>query len=481
MSKQENVKDFLDMSSITKTVLLENEKKTNQLITMVEVAACVIMLVHIILRTFVSPDSFSPIVAITLGIVLVINIVTIIITQKLKYKKLTKYVLIGLMIFTAISLKLYLGNFYNLWVIFPIVLASTYNNKRISLGSSIITIVMFYAADVVNILMQEYDDFNILVLPKDYQISLLTGFDRNYFVGKLEIAGTLKNYLGIYVPTSLFILIVLAFGCYIFAKRNYENLIEQAKSIEEKRRVDEELILAKDIQTTMIPLDFDNINTECENVDLYGLMLAAEDISSDVYDFFMIDKNQLCLFIGETSQRGAMPTIFMNNAKDYIEEHAKEGQNVSEILQGVNNYLCESNSANIYMSAWIGILDLETGQMQYSSASQNQQYKSTNKTFAHVSQTGNDMLIGVIENVQYESNKLAFEKGDKLFLYTDGVISGTNGKKEFYGKEKLLACINKNINLSAQELLINVQNEILEFVVEGEQTDDITMLCIEYK
>ena len=475
------VKDYLDFSSITEEVLLSNETNTNRLIAKIQLVLASLLACILIFIIFNRTEYYAKEAIILFLLLSLLNIISSIYVLKRKnHSRYTKHILLGVLVFTVISLKSSIGPFFDMWTLIPLIIVCAYNESKFSLRVSIITTILFFVSDFISIYYGWFNDLNILVLPNNIFIDLNMGVSRNAFVSDLDKFATFKNYCQYFLPVSITVFLITTFVCYSFTKRNYENLIKQARIMEAKARADEELALGKNVQTNMTPINFDSVIKNCKHIDIYGLMLSNKP-NAEAYDFYLIDDKHLCLFIGDTSSKGTEATLFMDKAKDLITKFAYDGLSPADILIKTNDKLCENNDSNLLITGWLGILDVSTGKMEYSCAGENEQFKSENCEFKLLTNSENNVLLGAIADVKYKNNSIVFDDGDRLFLYTDGVINIANSNKQMYGQGRLLKCINTNINEAVKDMLYSVQNEIKEFSSEDEDANDITLLAIEYR
>ena len=480
-NENKKVKDYLDFSSITEEVLLSNETNTNRLIAKIQLIlasllACMLIFIIINRTEYYAKEA----IVLFLFLSLLNLAVSIYVLKRKNHSIHTKHILLGVLVFTVISLKSSIGPFFNMWTLLPLIVVCAYNDSKFSLSISIVTMILFFVTDFISIYYGWFNDLNILVLPENTYIDMNLGLSRNALVSSLDRFATFKNYCQFFLPVSITVFFITTFVCYSFTKRNYENLIKQAHIMEAKARADEELALGKNVQTNMTPINFDSVIRKCKHIDIFGLMLSDRP-NAEAYDFYLIDDNHLCLFIGDTSSKGTEATLFMDKAKDLITKFAYDGLSPAEILIRTNDKLCLNNDSNLLITGWLGILDVSTGVMEYSCAGENEQFKSENGVFELLTNSENSVLLGAIADVEYKNNSIVFNDGDRLFLYTDGVINIADGNKQMYGQDRLLKCINTNINEAVKDMLYSVQNEINEFSGEDEETNDITLLAIEYR
>ena len=248
----------------------------------------------------------------------------------------------------------------------------------------------------------------------------------------------------------------------------------------EKERIGAELDIAKHIQASMLPCIFPAFPGKKE-IDIYATMEPAKEVGGDFYDFFMVDDRHLAIVMADVSGKGVPAALFMVIGKTLIKDHTTPGRDLGKVFTEVNNLLCESNSEELFITAFEGVLDLVTGEFVYVNAGHEMPFIcKAGGNFEPYKIRAAFVLAGM-EGMKYRAGSMMLEPGDKIFQYTDGVTEATNIHNELYGMERLGAILNKAKNGTPHEILPAVKKDIDEFVGEAPQFDDITMLCLEYK
>ena len=242
-------------------------------------------------------------------------------------------------------------------------------------------------------------------------------------------------------------------------------------------RIDKELEYAKQIQLSALPTNF----PEGEEYNIYAQMIAAKEVGGDFYDFYKLSDNTVAFLAADVSGKGIPAAMFMMTAKTIIKDLAESGMPVNEIFTRANEKLCENNESGMFVTAWMGILDITTGNLQFANAGHNPPLlKRANGSFEYLKTRAGFVLAGM-EGVRYRVGELTLSPGDRLFLYTDGVPEATNTENKLYGEDRLLTFMNQNATVDAVALLPALKSNIDEFVGEAPQFDDITMLMFDYK
>ena len=242
-------------------------------------------------------------------------------------------------------------------------------------------------------------------------------------------------------------------------------------------RIDKELEYAKQIQLSALPTNF----PADEDYKIFAQMIAAKEVGGDFYDFYKLNDSTVAFLVADVSGKGIPAAMFMMTAKTIIKDLAESGMEVNEIFTKANQKLCENNESGMFVTAWMGILDIPSGKLKFANAGHNPPLlKRADGTFEYLKTRAGFVLAGM-ECVHYRAGELILSAGDRIFLYTDGVTEATNVDNQLYGENRLLEFMNNNIGLDATILLPKLKFDIDEFVDIAPQFDDITMLIFDYK
>ena len=244
-----------------------------------------------------------------------------------------------------------------------------------------------------------------------------------------------------------------------------------------EHRIEQELEFARNIQESALPHNFTFPRNDFE---LYAAMDPAKEVGGDFYDFFLIDSNKLCLVIADVSGKGIPAALFMMRSKTAIRSFAETGITPGEIFEKANNTLCEGNDANMFVTVWMGILNLDTGHMICANAGHEfPVLERAGGDYEYYKQKHN-MALGVMDGTHYREYELDIAPGDRLLVYTDGIPEAINENEEEYGLDRLLDVINANKDSSQENLIKYIRQDIWAFVGTADQFDDVTMLGIRY-
>lgn len=247
----------------------------------------------------------------------------------------------------------------------------------------------------------------------------------------------------------------------------------------EKERIGTELRMATAIQESMLPNTFPPYPNRPE-FDIYAGMYPAKEVGGDFYDFYLIDDDHLCMVIADVSGKGVPAALFMMVCKVIVQSCAMLGRSAADILTKTNEAICSNNQMEMFITVWLGILELSTGIGKAANAGHEYPCIKRGDSF-RILKDKHSLVIGGMDDVKYKEYEFCLEPGDKLFVYTDGVPEATNRHLELFGTERMLEALNRGADASPQQILDNVKQAVDEFVGDAEQFDDLTMLCLEYK
>jgi len=237
-----------------------------------------------------------------------------------------------------------------------------------------------------------------------------------------------------------------------------------------------ELNMATEIQTGSLPTVF----PDRPEFDIHASMDPAKEVGGDFYDFFMIDDDHLALVIADVSGKGIPAALFMMSSKIYIGDHATMGGSPAEILERVNKLVCANNKAHMFVTVWLGILEISTGKLTTASAGHEYPIINVNGKYELIKDK-HGLAIGAMEFEKYTDTEIQLKAGDSIFVYTDGVAEATDAKNQFFGTERTVEALNSiPAGSSQREVLFGVRAAVDAFVKDAPQFDDLTMLGLRY-
>lgn len=245
-----------------------------------------------------------------------------------------------------------------------------------------------------------------------------------------------------------------------------------------EKRIEQELTLARTIQTSSLPQTFKF--PERDEFELFATMKPAKEVGGDFYDFFFVDRNKIALVIADVSGKGIPAALFMMRSKTAIRSFAEAGGTPEEVFIKTNETLCEGNDAEMFVTAWIGIVDLATGVVECANAGHEYPViRRANGDYELVKEK-HSVALAAMSGVKPKPYELKLEPGDRLFVYTDGVPEAINEEEKQYGTDLMLETLNSNKDKSITEILPIVSESINTFKGDADQFDDITMLGFDF-
>ena len=248
----------------------------------------------------------------------------------------------------------------------------------------------------------------------------------------------------------------------------------------EKERIGAELTLATKIQAAMLPHIVPAFPDRTD-FDIIGSMDPAKEVGGDFYDYFLIDDDHLGMVIADVSGKGVPAALFMMASKIILQSVAMLGASPAEVLAKTNEAICSNNEAQMFVTVWLGILELSTGKLTAANAGHEYPVLKRPGGAFELFKDRHGFVLGGMEDVRYREYELQLEPGAKLFVYTDGVPEATDHNQQLFGTQRMVAALNVDTEASPQGTLRNVRKAVDAFVGDAEQFDDLTMLCMEYK
>ena len=257
----------------------------------------------------------------------------------------------------------------------------------------------------------------------------------------------------------------------------YEKDLMQATAAQE--RIQTELKLASGIQDRMLPNQFPAF-PDRDDFDIYATMDPAKEVGGDFYDFFLVDEDHLAMVIADVSGKGIPAALFMMSSKIILNNYASLGIPPAEVLGRTNQKICELDLQNMFVTVWLGILDLKTGVVTAGNAGHEYPVIRQSGDEFRLLKDRHNLVIGVLEDVPFDSYTFTLSEGGTLFLYTDGVPEATDADNRMYGTGRMVDALNRAQTSDPEQLLKAVRKDVDAFVREAPQFDDLTMLCVRY-
>ena len=471
-----------DSHQSTGNVLWDNEVKANRIMAWIMLFtffAGIITLILTLTEVFDRPHfSYWPILMLVIEAMLLTGVL---LCRHFKGEaEWLKTVLFTIMIIAVSALYGMFAGSAALLMCVPVILSIQYFSKRFTLLVLLITLAAFSLsaawganAGLLNLNVIEYPLGTEIHLDQTTWLYLaLDGipYDRGLLVLDTLIYDFLPNML-IYLP--------LAAAAAFIAEHGRKLILKQQELTSEAARIETELDLAARIQADALPRVFPPFPDRHE-FDLYASMDPAKEVGGDFYDFFLVDDDHLCLMIADVSGKGVPAALFMMSSKAIIENNAMAGKAPSQILHDTNETLCSKAQEDMFVTVWIGILEISTGKL--TAANGGHEYPAVMRDNRFVLfRDKHGMALGGIAGMIYRDYEIQLKPGDKLFVYTDGVPEANDRERQMFGTERMVEALNENRDASPEKMLQNMREAVDAFVGNAEQFDDLTMLCLEYK
>lgn len=254
------------------------------------------------------------------------------------------------------------------------------------------------------------------------------------------------------------------------------------KLVTEQERIKSELSIATKIQADCLENDFTAFN-RLTAVNLTAHMKPAKEVGGDFYDVFMIDQDHLCFLIADVSGKGVPAALFMTMAKTHIKNFATVGLPLAEVAVRANNQLCYKNESGMFVTAFICVLDVRSGEVQFVNAGHNCPFVQKQDGAFEMFRAKANLVFGLMEDVPYREQTLTLNPGDSIYLYTDGVTEALNPEQELFGDDRLYEILNRHRAQAGEpETFVQAIYREVQAFADGEpQADDITMLYVTRK
>ena len=254
---------------------------------------------------------------------------------------------------------------------------------------------------------------------------------------------------------------------------------ELETAVSQRVRIDSELHIAREIQMGMLPKIFPPFPNR-DDIDLYAQLIPAREVGGDLYDFFILDE-QLYLVIGDVSGKGVPASLLMAVTRSLFRSTAPRTNDPARIVGTINDSISETNDSNMFVTLFVGILNLKTGLLRYCNAGHNPPVlvcKGTETAFIGVKP---HIPVGICPGFDYTEQELHLPSGALLFLYTDGLTEAENSAGELFSEPRLLAALERHGTESARELTLSMRQTVAEYAGETEQSDDLTLLALRFR
>ena len=477
-----NVKRFFNLkeSEETKAVFEQNDYDSNDVSFSVIIACAAILLIAWVLNLV----GVFTVARTRMNILTIVGMIEFAVPMILYLvykgkKRWLKYVMVFTLLLVCTELVCILNHNVILIMILPVLLSSRYFSKNFTAMVSVVSVILLAVASVVSVhfgiidlnFYPSPDSGTVLVMGDNLRSTVTNaGIDISRAVVSMLVNG--------YLPRLLVFTLICAIAVYN-AKNGHEMVLRQDAISRASANVKAELNTATQIQKGMVPNIFPAF-PEREEFDIYAVMCTAKEVGGDFYDFFLVDEKHLAMVMADVSGKGVPAALFMMATKILISDRTLMGGKPSEILRFVNDRICSNNQAEMFVTVWLGILDLDTGRMIASNAGHEYPAIRRKGRRFELLKDKHGFVIGGMEGMNYSDYEFTLKKGDALFLYTDGIPEANNSAAEQFGSERMLDALNVNPDGTTSEILSIVRDHVNDFVGDAVQFDDYTMLCLKY-
>ena len=393
----------------------------------------------------------------------------------LKYAMMLSVIIVFAVLNTTMSYAISM-----LWPV-PVVLSVRYYSVRftrqVAVASAVFYAISTWVGEAMNFC---YPDLNCFMLPANVTITTQEPIGVLEVILEMGIEPIDRVYYAMtlsYFPYMLeFVLVAMI--CVSVARHGRKMTVMQAAVTEETTRIESELSFAANIQSSALPREYPAF-PEHEEIELFATMDTAKEVGGDFYDYFPIDDDHVAIVMADVSGKGVPAALFMMTGKMTIENCAKTGISPAEVFTNANKQISKGNDNDLFITAWLGILEVSTGKLRYVNAGHCPPLlRKRGEQGFHYLKEVHGIMLAYFDDTEYEQSEIQLAAGDELLLYTDGVTEAVNAQKEQYGCERLTAFMDEHGHDELEELLPAVKEQIDAFAGDVPQFDDVTMLML---
>ncbi len=398
-------------------------------------------------------------------------------------RKWLKLLLLSLYTLVLARIEMLLTHNMVLCMAVPVLISVRYYSRTITSFVGILTIVLTFISNYLSIMFHlGRIDMNMVTLPAGTVLQFTdTSILRDVVISQGVIdyhQHWLYSLSNSYIP-KLIIFGLIIYVCTEIAGRGREAIFEQQKETKDAERLATELHLAKNIQSSMLPEIFPPF-PEHQEFDVYASMRTAREVGGDFYDFYMIDDDHMAMLVADVSGKGIPAAMFMMASKIMINNMSLlNDPDPARILEMVNQEIAARNTAEMFVTVWLGILEISTGKLTATNAGHEYPFIRQNGKF-NIFKEKHGFVLGGMENTKYENYEIQLDPGDAVFVYTDGVTEAKNSNGDQFGVERLEDALNDSPELPVSSIINHISEKLDKFVDNEEQFDDITMVILSY-
>ncbi len=466
-----------------KDILWENEIKANKIMTQSSFVFMIAVVVFwILLNTglFHMPNGKTPTLEM-LTLILILSVTVFVSIRQNYEKRWIKYLLMANTTIVFAGLDAIFTYAVMPLMLVPMVLSTRYFSKvytrRVVRGSFLVFLASTLWGANHGIL-----DINSLEVPLG---TTLTFTDTTIFSDVVD--GIEYDHLTMLINVfkynycvKLIIALVAAHACISIAERGRALVLQQAELTERATRVSAELSLATKIQEDMLPRIFPAF-PDINEVDLFASMTPEKEVGGDFYDFFLVDDDHLVLVIADVSGKGIPAAMFMMFSKNIIENCVMMGKSPGKALADANNDVCANNSEEMFVTVWLGVLEISTGRLTCANAGHEYPAVKRKNGKFELFKDKHGFPVGWFANTEYEEYEIDLMSGDVVFVYTDGITEAKNIDNKMFGEKGMIEALNSKCYENPKDTIETVHAFVNVFAGEAVQSDDLTMLALEYR
>ncbi len=265
----------------------------------------------------------------------------------------------------------------------------------------------------------------------------------------------------------------------LLGQKNQELQAAYAVINKQKERMQEELNVGRDIQMSMVPDTFPAF-PDHEEFDIHALLKPAREIGGDFYDYFFIERDKLCVCVGDVSGKGVPAALFMAVTKTMIKSTASEDYSPASIITRVNEEISRDNPSCMFITLFLGILHVRSGEFHYTNAGHPYPYIKRAGGVIDTLKQVHGPVVGAMDGIAYGENSVFLGKNDQLLIFTDGVTEAMDVTDQLYGEQRVIDHFQSSQDSGPDILVSGTLDSVEAFAGEAEQADDITILALRY-
>lgn len=391
-----------------------------------------------------------------------------------------KYVLCLVSIVASVGLCGVISIFVPIIICIPVVLSCRYYSRKFTNTVILLTIAGMVISEFIYARFGMLD-LNLVSVPSGSVLNvgseglreavLTSGWDMKQYISNL--------FRGSFMPRLLLFSIVSLIASEL-SRRAHEMVLDQAQISKKTESVKAELDMATNIQSAVLPKIFPPFPDK-PDIDIFALMKPAKEVGGDFYDYYLLDDDHLLMVVADVSGKGVPAALFMMISKILIKTHAYIDKTPEKIATAVNDILCDGNDVQMFVTAWIGVLELSTGILSAVDAGHEYPVVRHGDGEYELIKAKKSFVLAGMEGCKYHNYTIQLKRGDRMFLYTDGIPEATRSDNEMFGITRMVQTLNSHVDSEPRELIEYMETAVEDFVDGMEQFDDMTMVAFHYK